>query len=325
MPLLLTEDDVRQLLTMPMAIEAVEQAFFGMNQGTFLVHSRRRFRTPNKGVLHYMAAADLAGGYEGLKIYSVAKGMVRFLILLYRWETGELVAMIEAGLLGQIRTGAASGVGTKYMARPGARNVGVVGTGSQAPAQIEAVCAVRPVERVRVFGRNQERRNEFARAMSERLRVPVEPAGSAEEAVREADIVITITTAAHPVVESAWLAPGAHVNAAGSNQALKAEIDVETVRRAGVIATDSIEQAKMEAGDLIQAFGGDAGAWSRVLDLSHIVGGSMPGRHDQSEITLFKSNGIAIEDVAVAARVYELARGKGMGRQVPMFEKVEAH
>jgi len=321
MPLLLTEDDVRQLLTMPMAIESVQQAFSGLNHGTFLLHSRRRFHTPNNGFLHYMAAADMVGGYEGMKIYSYAKGVVRFLMLLYRWDTGELVAVIEATLLGKVRTGAASGVATKFMARGDARTVGMIGTGSQSPAQIEAVCAVRAIERIRVFGRNEEKKREFARRMSQLVGVPVEPADSAEAAVRDADIVITMTTAAQPVIHAAWLAPGVHINAAGSNLAHKSEIDTETVRRAGVIATDSIEQAKIEAGDLIQAFGGDAGAWSRVCNLSRIVGGETAGRHDRSEITLFKSNGVAIEDVAVAARIYESARARGMGSELALFEK----
>ncbi len=321
MPLLLTEDDVRELLTMPMAIEAVQQAFLGMDHDTFVLHSRRRFHLPNKGFLHYMAAADLAGGYEGMKIYSYAGGVVRFLVLLYRWDTGELVAMIEADFLGRVRTGAASGLATRFMARGDARTVGIIGTGSQAPAQIEAVCAVREIERVRVFGRHEDRKRKFAERMTERLGVPVEPADSAEAAVRDADIVITMTTAAHPVIEFSWLAPGAHVNAAGSNQAHKSEIDAETVRRAGVIATDSIEQAKVEAGDLIQAFGEDAGAWSRVSELARIVGGETPGRHDRSELTVFESNGVAIEDIAVAARIYELARARGMGRELALFEK----
>ena len=321
MPLLLTEDHVRELLTMPMAIEAVQQAFTGMNHGTFLLHSRRRFYTPNNTFLHYMGAADLTSGYEGMKIYSYAKGTIRFLMLLYRWDTGELVAMMEADWLGRVRTGAASGVATRFMARSDARTVGIIGTGSQAPAQIEAVCAVRPIEQVRVFGRNEEKKREFARSMSQLLGVPVEPAESAEAAVREADIVITMTKAAHPVVEAGWLTPGVHINAAGNSMAHKAEIDAETVRRAGVIAADSVEQAKIEAGDLIQAFGGDAGAWSRVSNLAQIVGGEVPGRHALSEITLFKSNGVAIEDVAVAARIYELARARGMGRDLPLFEK----
>lgn len=322
MTLLLTEEDVRQLLTMPVALDAVERAFFGVNEGSFLLHPRRRFHGPHRTFLHYMAAADLAGSYEGLKIYSVAKGAVRFVVLLYRWDTGELVSLIEAGFLGQVRTGAASGVATKFMARADASTAGMIGAGSQASAQLEAVCAVRPIRHVRVFSRNAEKRLDFARSMSERLHIPVDPADSAEATVRGADVVITITSSVHPVVESAWLAAGAHINAAGSNLAVKSELDAETVRRSGVIATDSIEQAKMESGDLIQAFGGDAGAWSRVVELAHIIGGKMPGRHDPSEITLFKSNGVAIEDVAVAARVYELARERGAGKRLALFETI---
>lgn len=320
--MLLTEDDVRQVLTMPVAIEAVERAFHGLDDGSFLLHSRRRFHAPGGGFLHYMAAADMAGGYEGLKIYTYANGVVRFIVPLYRCDTGELAALIEAGFMSRVRTGAATGVATKFMARQDACTVGMIGTGSHAAGQIEAVCAVRPVKGVRVFSRHQEKRRAFARAMSDRLRVPVEPADSAEAALREADVVITMTTAAHPVLQSAWLAPGVHINAAGSNMAQKSEIDAETVRRADVIATDSVEQAKIEAGDLIQAFGEDAEAWSRVCELAHVVAGKTAGRHDASEMTLFKSNGVAIEDIAVAVRVYELALARGMGRELPLFETV---
>jgi len=320
MALLLTESDVRQLLTMSMALEAVEQAFRDVAQGTFVLHPRRRIHTPNKGFLHYMAAADFVSGYEGLKIYTFAGGALRFLVPLFRWDTGELVALIEADFLGRVRTGAASGVATKFMARPDGRAMALIGTGSQAATQAEAVCAVRPIERVRVYGRKEEKRREFARRLAERLGISVEPVDSPEDAVRGADVVCTITTAAKPVVASSWLAPGVHINAAGSNLAHKCEIDGETVRSAGVIATDSVEQAKIEAGDLIQVFGADAGRWSRVVELAQIVAGHTAGRHDREEITLFKSNGVAIEDVAVGARVYELARERGLGREIPLFE-----
>ena len=319
MALLLTEADVRQLLTMPLALEAVERAFTDLAEGTFILHSRRRIHTPNHGFLHYMAAADLASGYEGLKIYTYAGGALRFLVPLFRWDSGELVALIEADYLGRVRTGAASGVATKFMARADARTVALIGTGSQASTQAEAVCAVRPIERVRLYGRKKEKRLEFARELGERIKLPVEPVESAEQAVRGADVVITMTTSAHPVVERAWLAPGVHLNAAGSNLAHKRELEGEIVRQAGIIATDSVEQSKVEAGDLIQVFGGDAGQWSRVVELAQIVVGRTPGRHDRDEITLFKSNGVAIEDVAVGARVYELARARGMGREVPLF------
>jgi alanine dehydrogenase len=320
MALLLSETDVRQLLTMPMALEAVEQAFRDLAEGTFVLHSRRRIHTPNKGFLHYMAAADFVSGYEGLKIYTYANGVIRFLVPLFRWDTGELVALIEADYLGRVRTGAASGVASKFMARPDSRTLALIGTGSQAATQAEAICAVRPIERVRVYGRREAKRREFARRLAESLKVQVDAVDSPEQAVRGADIITTITTTTEPVVESPWLAPGVHINAVGSNLAHKCEIDGETVRQAGVIATDSIGQAKIEAGDLIQVFGADAGRWARVLDLSQIVAGHATGRHDRDEITLFKSNGVAMEDVAVGARVYELARARGVGREVPLFE-----
>jgi len=321
MALLLSETDVRQLLTMPMALEAVEQAFRDLAEGTFVLHSRRRIHTPNKGFLHYMAAADFVSGYEGLKIYTYADGVIRFLVPLFRWDTGELVALIEADYLGRVRTGAASGIASKFMARPDSRTLALIGTGSQAATQAEAICAVRPIERVRVYGRREAKRREFARRLAESLKVPVDAVDSPEQAVRGADIITTITTTTEPVVESPWLAPGVHINAVGSNLAHKCEIDGETVRQAGVIATDSIGQAKIEAGDLIQVFGADAGRWARVLDLSQIVAGHVTGRHDRDEITLFKSNGVAMEDVAVGARVYELARARGVGKEVPLFEK----
>ncbi len=321
MALLLTESDVRQLLTMPLALEAVERAFRDLAEGTFVLHSRRRIHTPNKGFLHYMAAADFQSGYEGLKIYTYANGAIRFLVPLFRWDTGELVALIEADYLGRVRTGAASGVAAKFMSRLDSRVIGMIGTGGQAATQVEAVCAVRPIERVRVFSRNEQKRREFARTLSERIHLPVEAADSAEKAVRQADIVITMTTASQPVIECGWLARGVHINAAGGNLAHKAEIDAETVRQAAVIATDSVEQAKIEAGDLVQVFAADAGHWSRVVELSEIVVGRVPGRHSQEDITLFKSNGVAIEDVAVAGKIYELARQRGVGKEVPLFEK----
>ncbi|HEV2388977.1 MAG TPA: ornithine cyclodeaminase family protein [Candidatus Acidoferrales bacterium] len=319
MALLLTEQDVQGLLTMSLALETVEQAFRDLADGTFILHGRRRIHMPNKGFLHYMAAADFIGGYAGLKIYTYAAGALRFLVPLFRWDSGELVALIEANFMGQVRTGAASGVATKFMARNDARTVGLIGTGTQAPTQVEAVCAVRLIERVRVFGRNPERRQQFARRLAQKVACTVEPVDSAEQAVREADVVLTATTAGHPVVESSWLKPGVHINAVGNNQAQKRELDEQTVRRAGVIATDSLEQARMEAGELIQVFGADAGSWSRVVDLAQIVVGAAVGRHSPGELTLFKSNGVAIEDIAVGGRVYELARERGIGREVPLF------
>jgi ornithine cyclodeaminase/alanine dehydrogenase-like protein (mu-crystallin family) len=320
MALLLSEADVKAILTMPLAMELVEESFRRLADGTGVSHPRRRLRLAGKGLLHYMAASDSAGGYLGLKIYTVSPSGARFLVPLFSGHTGELVALIEANYLGQARTGAASGVATRVMARADARFAGIVGTGLQARTQLEAVALARKLERVRAFGRDPERREMFAKDMTARIGVPVTAVASAEEAVRGADILTTSTSSTKPVVEGRWLERGVHINAIGVNFAEKSEIDADAVGRADVIAADSVEQSKIEAGDLIQAFGADMQRWDSVRELSDIISGKVAGRTSPEQITLFKSNGIAIEDIVVAGRVYELARERGMGRDVPMFQ-----
>ena len=320
MTLLLSEADVQSLLTMPLAIEAVEDAFRRLADGSAQFHPRQRLHLPGNSYLHYMAAADGTGGYMGMKIYTSSREGLRFLVPLFQAKTGELLALIEASYLGQMRTGAASGVATKLLARRDARTVGVVGTGFQAAAQIEAVAAVRKIERVRTFGRDPERRQSFASEMSAKLGVPVEAAASAEEAVNDADIVITSTTASKPVVEGRWLRAGMHINAIGANFPEKAELDADAVNRADVICADSREQSKLEAGDLIQAFEGDYSRWNDVKELSDLVAGRVEGRTSPGQITLFKSNGIAIEDIVTAGRVYELALQRRVGSNVKLWK-----
>src|SRR5487761_1518941 len=318
--LLLREADVESLLTMALAIEAIEDAFRRLADGSAQFHSRQRLHLPGNAYLHYMAAADGIGGYMGMKIYTSARAGLRFLIPLFRAKTGELLALMEASYLGQMRTGAASGVATKLLARTDARTIGIIGTGFQARTQLDAVTAVRKIERIRAFGRDTERRERFAREMSEKLGVPVEAVASAEEAVRDADIVITSTTASKPVLEGRWLRAGMHINAIGANFPEKAELDAEAVNRADVIFADSREQSKLEAGDLFQAFEGDYSRWNDVKELSDLMAGRVAGRTSREQITLFKSNGIAIEDVVTAGRVYELAVAGGMGNRMQLFE-----
>jgi alanine dehydrogenase len=321
MTLLLTEADVRSLLTMPIALEVVEESLRLQGKGELIVHPRRRVKLPDNGLLHYMAAADPVHGYVGMKLYTVVRGSARFVVPLFRSTTGELAALVEADALGQIRTGAASGVATKYLANASARLACIIGTGYQARTQLEAVAAVRRLDRVRAFGRDPERRAAFCREMSDRIHVPVEPANSAEEAVRGAEIIITATTAAKVVLEGAWLAPGVHINAMGANWPQKRELDAAAVDRANLIAVDSIEQSKMEAGDLIQAFGDDASRWREVRELAEVLAGKAPGRTGVEQITLFKSNGIAAWDLAAAARVYEMAVARNMGQPIPIWQE----
>ena len=320
MTLLVKEAEVRALLTVPMALEAVEESLRRQGNGELSLHPRRRLKLPDNALLHYMAAGDPVHGFIGMKLYTSVRGVVRFVVPLFRSATGEMAALIEADALGQIRTGAATGIATKYLANANARIAGIIGTGYQARTQLEAVAAVRRLERVRAFGRDPERRAQFCREMSARIGVEVEPVDAGEKAIRGADIVVTATSAMKIVLEGAWLSPGVHVNAIGANWAHKRELDDAAVARADVIVVDSIEQAKMEAGDLILSFASDAGRWDSVRELGGIVAGKIPGRADANQITLFKSNGIATWDLAVAVKVYELAVARGMGQSIPLWE-----
>ena len=320
MTLLLTEADVRSLLTMPLAIEVVEESLRLQGKGELILHPRRRIKLPDSALLHYMAAADPVHSYIGMKIYTVAHGGARFVVPLFRSTTGEMAALIEADALGQIRTGAATGVATKYLANTKASNVGIIGTGYQARTQLEAVAVVRRLQRVRAYGRDPGRRAEFCHEMSERIGLSVGAASSSEEAVRDADIVITATSATQVVLEGTWLSPGMHINAMGANWPQKRELDAAAVGRADLVVVDSIEQSKMEAGDLIQAFGDDQSRWTTVQELGRIVAAQASGRTTADQITLFKSNGIATWDLAAAVRVYEMAVARGMGQPVPLWQ-----
>jgi ornithine cyclodeaminase/alanine dehydrogenase-like protein (mu-crystallin family) len=312
MALFLREDDVARLLPMREALEAVEEVFRLHGSGGAVNQARSRVRLPGS-VLHVMSGGVIDLNVVGLKAYTTTRQGARFVVLLFQADTGVLLAVMEADRLGQTRTGAASGVATKYMARIDARAVGLIGTGWQARAQLAAVCSVRSITEVKAYSRHEERRRQFCAEMSAELGVPVTPAGSAEEAAREADIVVTITNAREPVLYGAWLKPGAHVNAAGSNALIRCEIDEETVRRARLIAVDAKDQARIECGDLLGPVERGIIHWDQVRELGEVVAGRIPGRTSAEDITLFESQGLAIEDVAVAARVYARAREAGVG------------
>jgi ornithine cyclodeaminase/alanine dehydrogenase-like protein (mu-crystallin family) len=321
MTLHISESEVRILLTMPMAVDAVEEISRKQASSEVVVHPRRRFEFPGGSFFHYMAAADYGARYVAMKQYTYVRGKLRFLVPLYEVATGELVALIEADYMGQLRTGAASGVATKYLARRDARVAAIIGTGGQAKTQLEAIATVRKLDSVNVFGRDARKRDGFCSEMSQRIGIPVRAAGSASEAVRGAHIVCTATTAVQPVVNGADLTSGVHINAIGANHAHKRELDDEAVASADVIVVDSVEQSRQEAGDLIIAFHGDESCWTGVKRLSDVVAGKTGGRSSDTEVTLFKSNGIAAWDLAVAMKVYKAAREKGLGRELPLWKE----
>lgn len=320
MTLHINEAEVRQLLTMPMAMEAVEEISKKQAAGKVILHPRRRFELPEgNGFFHYMAAMDTEAGYIAMKQYTWVKGVLRFLVPLYEISSGALLALIEADFMGRQRTGAASGVATKYLAKSNVRTAAILGTGGQARTQLEAVSLARKLNVARVYGRDAQRRQAFCAEMSKRLGIPVEAADSAARAVRGADIVNTATTSGKPVLDGRDLAEGAHINAIGANHAHKRELDDAAISRANIIFVDSIEQSRQEAGDLIIPFESHPEKWKAVLELDELVGGKVPGRTADSQITLFKSNGIASWDLAAAEKVYALARQKNLGRDLPLY------
>jgi ornithine cyclodeaminase/alanine dehydrogenase-like protein (mu-crystallin family) len=315
-PLYLTEQDVLATLTMTDALRLVDEAARALAEGAAENRPRQRVRTGNT-ILHVLPAA--MGGRLGHKSYTGAprpRG-ARFWYYLYA-ESGELLAVMEADHLGRIRTGAASGVATRVLAREDARTVAVIGTGSQAPTQVEAICAVRPIARVLAWGRDADRLSAFCEAAAARCGVPVLPAPTPQEAVASADIVATITSARTPVLFGSWLQPGTHVNAAGSNRANAQEIDVEAVRRAAVVAVEDIAQAKVESGDLRAANETSDWDWKDAVRLSDVVAGHALGRTGDEQITLFESLGIGLWDLASASHVYDACLAAGRGSRLPI-------
>lgn len=312
--LLLSEEDVRRLLTMDMALEAVEQGLRKLALDEAVNTPRARVQTDH-AMLHIMSASAKTLGIMGAKLYSTSRRSgARFLLPLFDGKTGALLCLMQADYLGQVRTGAASGIATQYMARPDATEVGLYGSGTQARTQVQAICRVRRIRQVHVYSPHEERRRAFAAEMSELCQTEVVPVARPEMAAEKKDIIVTATTSREPVLTGAWIAEGTHINAIGSNFLGKAELDGVTVRRCAVIAVDSKDQARLEAGDFQQALEDGSLRWADVRELGQIIVGRYPGRKHPQDVTLFKSLGIAVEDVAVAGRVYARAQAEGAGK-----------
>ena len=304
-PLWLTDGDVERLLTVEEAVPVVEAVLKQQAAGT-ATNLPRGHTIAGPGVmLAHMTAALHEQGVFGFKVYSIVDGAYRFFVLLYSVATGDLLAVIEANQLGRRRTGAASGVSAKYMSREDSAEVGILGSGFQAGAQLEAICSVRPIERVRVYSRNPENRNGFARRMTETLSIEVVAADEPRAVVESADILVTISNSRTPVFDGEWLRAGTHICAVGGANEYVTELDDATIQRADFIAVDSIAQAKIECGELLMPTSRGLLLWEQVSELWQVVGGMKSGRRGGEDITLFKSLGMAMWDLAAAKVVYE--------------------
>ncbi|MFN8224587.1 MAG: ornithine cyclodeaminase family protein [Gaiellales bacterium] len=300
MPLWLSEDDVASLVTPAEAVPVIEACFLRMAAGEVELMPRRRFPVDG-GYFAVMAATDRGLGVAGVKSYTLVNGKLEFVVCLFDTATGALLATIAADRLGQIRTGAATGVAAKHLAREGAASVGLIGAGWQAQSQLAAIRAAVPtIDRTLVASRTPEKAAAFAEANDALVASSVE--------VGACDIVITVTTSKRPVLEGSWLAPGALVCAVGANDPRARELDDAAIERATFICCDSIEDAKLESGDLISPIADGRLGWPDVHELHEVVSGRTEPRSDTADIVLFKSNGIAPWDLALAHEVVARAR-----------------
>lgn len=317
--LIIRENEVRAMVDIKDAIVAVENAFIEQAQGTAYNLPRQRVRQPF-GTLHLMGAALVKQAYWGYKSYTTTKLGAKFLINLYDLEVGNLISIIEADYLGQLRTGAASGVATKYLARKNSKTLALFGSGSQAATQVEGIHAVSNLQKTIVYSNTKEHRVQFAQKMSEKLSLEIVPVDSPDAAASQADIITTITTSKSPVFSETSIRKGVHINAAGSNSITRAEIGIPTIKQVDLFFTDDIFQARIESGNLVSAYEHNSFNWQALQPICDVISGTHPGRSSDQEITFFESHGIAIWDIALASIVYERAKSNGIGETINLLE-----
>lgn len=315
MALFLKDEDVAQCVTMDAMLEAIESMQRQYGDGQAHNMTRRKI-IADSGMLSVMGGGLFHQGLLGVKTYTVVKGAYSFQVSLYDANTGELLLYTQANRLGQLRTGATTGVAVKHLANPEDATVGIIGTGGQAPTQLEALSKVRGIKKIKAYSRTQERREEFARRMTDTMGVEVSAMASNEDAVRDCDIVLCIAATMDPVVEGAWLKDGSTLIGAGPTTWRAREVDEAVITRAGKLIVDSTEQAAIEAGDLCSAVDKGIIQWSKVHELRHVVSGAVTGRDSKDQVVYAKIMGTGVADVAAAKLAYDSAKAAGLGTEM---------
>ncbi|MSQ24123.1 MAG: ornithine cyclodeaminase family protein [Chloroflexi bacterium] len=315
MVLCLTEDDIKQLLTMDDCIEILDKLFKDEANGRAENKPTIEFNPPGGGMFRIKAGIIDSWDSIGLKAYTIAGG--RRLVFVFNLKTG-FDGIVDSVHLTQIRTGAVSGLATRYMAREDARTVGIIGTGKEARTQLEAVSRVRALTHVKAYSRSAENRERYAIEMSKKLDLEVEPVDSAQTCVKGADIVITATGSSTPVLMGEWLEEGMHINAIGATTMFKRELDENAIGRCDRIVVEHLPQAEAELGQLLYAASRGKMRWTTVHEMKDIVSGAIPGRTSPKQITLVSTIGVGTEDVAVAAEMMKKARALGIGSELPL-------
>ena len=326
MPLVLTDKDVADLLTMEDAIEAVEEAFRQLALGGASMVPRITTQPPESSAQYYLKWL-MPGTIHGMGIMGAKfliavspggqpRGRTRFIILLFDSNDGSLLAEMSGSEFTKIRTAAVTAVGTRYLARKDSRTLGLIGSSKLAQQQAVAISVVLPIEKIKVYSRTPANREACAQELSQLLKADVTAVESSDDAVTGSDVIVTCTSSREPVFRGALLEAGMHVNAIGSSYPDQREVDDQTVLRSKIVA-EYLQQALQEAGDLVIPIKSGVLSPRKVYgEISEIVGGKKPGRVTPEEITLFKTNGIAIEDIACAFKVYQRAREQGRGQEM---------
>ena len=315
MTLFLRDEDVAQCVTMDAMLASIETMQMRYGRGEAYNLGRRKIIAQG-GMLSVMGGGLFYEGVLGVKTYTVVRGAYSFQVSLYDAESGKLLCYTQANRLGQLRTGATTGVAVKHLSNSGAVKVGIIGTGGQAPTQLQAVASVRDLSEVKAFSRNAERRAEFAARMADSLGVPVKATDTNEEAVRDCDIVIGIAATMEPVIQGDWLKQGATIVGAGPTTWRAGEVDERTLTRADKLFVDSLDQAPIEAGDIASAVDKGLLNWSQLSELRHAVCGAISGRDNDSQIVYAKIMGTGVADVAAAKLAYDSATGQGVGMEM---------
>ncbi|MBI3044914.1 MAG: ornithine cyclodeaminase family protein [Betaproteobacteria bacterium] len=318
MTLFITERDVEQMLSIRSAIPVMEEVFRMAGEGT--AENPPRFRMPmKKGFMQFGPAALHARQVAGFKLWAnFGSPLKQLWDFLYSMESGELLAVIQAHSIGTFRTAAATAVAVKHLSPADASVVGMYGSGRQAGAQLQAICAVRKIRTARVYSRTREKLEAFCLRMSAELKIEVVPAAEPAAVPRDADIVVTITKAETPVLLGDWLTRPCLVVGAGANHWYEREIDGKLIEQARLIVVDEKEHSKVESGDLLWAIAHGLLRWEQVWNLGDVVVGRAPGPDFRAGTILFESHGLAIEDVAIAAKAYELAKEQGRGTEISL-------
>jgi len=315
MAIFLRDSEVSESLTMNQMIEKIEsmQSHYGEGEASNLP---RRKIIASGGMLAVMGGGLFYEGVLGVKTYTVVKGQYSFQVSLYDAETGKLLCYTQANRLGQLRTGATTAVAAKYLTTKSNMTIGIIGTGYQAATQLEAVSKVRDIANILAFSRTESSRQQFAENMSTSLQIPVTSAKSAEETVKNSDLVICIAATMDPVINGDWISSGTTLVAAGPTTWRANEVDTLTIKRAHKIVVDSIEQAPIESGDLSSSVDQGIIQWSQLVELRHIVSGNQSGRDNNAQIIYAKLMGTGVADVAAAKLAYDTAKQLGIGTEM---------